>query len=292
MWLQDPEVPAPGLLAASKAVEAEARRLAKLFVDEQRREPLIVHLFSALASWSVVVGRWATTGPEHDRATQRAFADHPEAGTADQFAAFRSAADELAFYAIGADVVLETFGDLALARRGVELEPGAGSWNKLVGTIDGNVLAGRDEPLRDPARYLMLALVEGRNRLVAHRRADHAAITGWDREGITETTLMRAQMPWDTEGAAQEARRRAAESLLGILDKINHAPVPTELGEVGEERFSVPYLLDVVVPRAGELSLDDRRRVGNAMREAGFSTRPAAEVVEVVLRLTASITAN
>ena len=277
-------------MSASVALIDEGRRLAHAYIDGDRSEPLLADVFAALVTWSVVVERWATTAPEHDREVQRRFREEVEQGTGDELAAYRSAADELSFYSIGADVVLEAFGGFELMRRRGGLRPAESSWNKLLGIVDDRVRARAEEPLCDPARYLMLALKEGRHRLAAHRRPDHASMTGWDHEGIPETILIRAQMPWDPEGAAAAARQGALERLLAVYDPLmDRLNVPARGRASTEDRTRVTAILEALLSRAGSLDLDDRMTVGVAMSEAGWVTSHPTEIVKAVLRLTFEI---
>jgi hypothetical protein len=186
--------------------------------------------------------------------------------------------------------VLESFGDFELVRRGGRLIPGDSSWTKLVGKVDHNVRTGADDPLRDPARYLMLALMEGRHRLSAHRRADHAAMTGWDREGVPETVLLRVQMPWDGAGAAEAAREGGLVDLLALYDRLmDRLDVPQRRRASDHDRTQVSTILEVVVRHAGSLDLPDRLVVSTVMSEAGWVTRHPTETIDSVLRLTAGI---
>jgi hypothetical protein len=293
-WGQDPEVPSPALRTSSERLVDEARRIAAIYAV-RRDDPLLADVFAALATWGVVVDRWAVTGPSHHAALMRDFPDHPETGTGDVLARFRSNADMLGFYAIGADAVLEAFADFELVRRGRRIEPGGSSWKGLLRDIDA-AAAGAADPLRRPARYLALALVEGRHRLVAHRRADHADLTAWDPEGIPETTLIRIQMPWDPPGEAAARRRAAVTDLEQLWTAI--APRLTErelimLRQVppdgDDDVVRIGALLDTVIKAAEHLDEPERVRVANAMRQAGPTTSHPVEIVNAALQLTSSI---
>jgi len=124
----DAQIPSASLMAASVALIDEGRRLAHLYIDGDRSDLLLVDVCTALVTWGLVVERWATSAPEHDRAVQRRFREEAEQPTGDELAAYRSAADEPSFHSIGADVVLEAFGDFALLKRRGWLRPGASSW--------------------------------------------------------------------------------------------------------------------------------------------------------------------
>ena len=67
VWGDDPEIPNPAMVGAADRLEAEARRLAERYRTSE--DPLVAHLYAALAAWSVVVCRWATSGPGYKAST-------------------------------------------------------------------------------------------------------------------------------------------------------------------------------------------------------------------------------
>jgi hypothetical protein len=287
VWGEDPTVPNDALLASAEMLVDEARRLAGLSLD--RSDFLLNRLFDALAIWSVPVHRWATSGPSHHRESLRRFADHPEAGTGNAFDRYRSGADELAFYAIGADAVLETFANFEVFHRGHAISAGTSSWPTYMGLIDAADLAGQPSDATEQARFLSLTLMEGRHRLVAHRRFDHAAIVGWDFGGVPETTLIRLPLPWDDPQAAERERTAAHEGLLEVLGRIRLRLPPRERWRAADNGEPDSDLLNRLLDLSDYLRLRDRMEIASSMASGIYATRHPNEIVQAVLAMTSAI---
>ena len=133
-------------------------------------------------------------------------------------------------------------------------------WLQLVDLVDGETtLPGWQPPesLVRLVRELDLGLREARNRLVAHREADHAVGLTWHADGPTLHAFgpdLAASLRM-MRGAARQAEE--TESLGNEISWEAYWRLRDELGR-----------------RAGELAPDVRTAVKDAMRVAGFDLPP------------------
>ncbi len=142
-------------------------------------------------------------------------------------------------------------------------------WQQLVDLVDGGRTAGDWQPTRDLVRLVRvmdLRLYEARNRLVAHRQADHVLGITWHSDGPTLHVF-------------GPDLARGLGFLLDALHELDgKATMPDEISWDAYRQVR-----DDLLGRAGELTAKSRKEVVKAMRAAGYD-QPALRLTVWWLR--------